>query len=991
MGQYSSSPSNPLDNRIPTRQQSSGIHSTMRESATSSNNSLSVSDFNSSIDTTSATLRSPVTAIGNKTLSNSEDQNRESSSRSQNAFSSISSSGSSSTENTSDCGNSSNSASSRSRRISRHLTSLGLMQQSVHHQENHHLHSRSTNPSISATSVVGGVDRSLEPSTQNERAYSSLEPFTRRIESEDGSLQNTSSYSSGNSTGQSSGPSSRISQSRSHSPRRVHSGSVRDGYRIIPTSTSRVLGTLSSGVTSSSSTVPSTLSKRRNNSLTAAPSDSASSSSSNGESQRSSILNGSFLRNRFSRMRSSLSNSSSQPSSITSSPSRRNGPPPPPPVPTEPPIRSSRYSTDILSPFVSSSPDQPSSDDDNVNAEISEPSTASGTNRVDSSLRPEPTYFRRRPRPHTATDTTNALATGLTPLPLFSHSASSAQASSLATSLTSGTRNNFSSQSTTRSRHTSRTRSWRDTDSARDLTNAISSDTTTRLRPGEDQAAMLSRLLSIAAAATAASLVGNTNESFLSSSSPLSSQNSADSNGTENDQPVSDDERDGLVDGSFDGFLRALQNGRLAAELRNESNNNNNNNNNNSNNNNNNNNNSNSSNTDGENNEQRPALNFFRMFRFGASENNSGSGSRMVPVIIVGIRSISAQSSVNGSGANANDPSTPFLDSLPISTAMGGSTFGGLSSERPSRRRRRSEASEATSLNNDRRRRPLGLSSLFPEFNSGDTNSHDSDDDLDLNEVLEYGEDSDMDVDVEEGDDRSTRSSDRLWSRRSSLRSTLSHLNGDINDVDNNDHLDDETITSENNRRFGHSAHRHSHSHSSAATTDGSTREGSNGSNGGNMRSWIIYVLGGSYPENHPILTTPSLFTDSPTYEDMLLLSSFIGPAKPPVATQQDVERSGGEFIANDDHVSEKCLVCLSEFEKNESCRKLKGCGHMFHKACIDEWLTTGRNSCPLCRAVGVLESNEDSSSLLSTSMSQPAEQNAPETTASVTDLDAIE
>ena len=27
-------------------------------------------------------------------------------------------------------------------------------------------------------------------------------------------------------------------------------------------------------------------------------------------------------------------------------------------------------------------------------------------------------------------------------------------------------------------------------------------------------------------------------------------------------------------------------------------------------------------------------------------------------------------------------------------------------------------------------------------------------------------------------------------------------------------------------------------------------------------RTWIVYVLGGSYPEDHPILTTPSLFTD---------------------------------------------------------------------------------------------------------------------------------
>ena len=55
-------------------------------------------------------------------------------------------------------------------------------------------------------------------------------------------------------------------------------------------------------------------------------------------------------------------------------------------------------------------------------------------------------------------------------------------------------------------------------------------------------------------------------------------------------------------------------------------------------------------------------------------------------------------------------------------------------------------------------------------------------------------------------------------------------------------------------------------------------------------------MLGGSYPENHPILTTPSLFTENPTYEDMVLLSALLGPAKPPVASATDVETAGGLY-----------------------------------------------------------------------------------------------
>jgi len=125
-----------------------------------------------------------------------------------------------------------------------------------------------------------------------------------------------------------------------------------------------------------------------------------------------------------------------------------------------------------------------------------------------------------------------------------------------------------------------------------------------------------------------------------------------------------------------------------------------------------------------------------------------------------------------------------------------------------------------------------------------------------------------------------------------------------------------------------------------------------------NTRSWIIYVLGGSYPENHPILTTPSLFTDSPSYEDMMLLSTLLGPAKPPVASQNDVAGAGGLYRIEQSSDTEKaglvavaaegenrivlepdqrCLVCLCDFEREEEARQLTKCNHLFHKECIDE------------------------------------------------------
>ena len=86
----------------------------------------------------------------------------------------------------------------------------------------------------------------------------------------------------------------------------------------------------------------------------------------------------------------------------------------------------------------------------------------------------------------------------------------------------------------------------------------------------------------------------------------------------------------------------------------------------------------------------------------------------------------------------------------------------------------------------------------------------------------------------------------------------------------------------------------------------------------------------------------------------MLLLSSLLGPAKPPVASREDVASAPGvyrirgtsdallaEGPAGSSRIqigpAERCLVCLCDYELNEEVRQLANCGHLYHRECIDE------------------------------------------------------
>ncbi len=49
--------------------------------------------------------------------------------------------------------------------------------------------------------------------------------------------------------------------------------------------------------------------------------------------------------------------------------------------------------------------------------------------------------------------------------------------------------------------------------------------------------------------------------------------------------------------------------------------------------------------------------------------------------------------------------------------------------------------------------------------------------------------------------------------------------------------------------------------------------------------------------------------------------------------------------------VGKECSICKENYKSGEYYRELCGCGHCYHKKCVDEWFFRSKTySCPLCR-----------------------------------------
>lgn len=94
------------------------------------------------------------------------------------------------------------------------------------------------------------------------------------------------------------------------------------------------------------------------------------------------------------------------------------------------------------------------------------------------------------------------------------------------------------------------------------------------------------------------------------------------------------------------------------------------------------------------------------------------------------------------------------------------------------------------------------------------------------------------------------------------------------------------------------------------SATDTNTPSSSTSNEEPPRQTWVVYVFGGTYPEDHPILQRPSILSDNPTYEDLLDLEALMGQARPPVATTEEVSNSGGLF-----YVGKPNEICEEDYQ----------------------------------------------------------------------------
>jgi len=83
----------------------------------------------------------------------------------------------------------------------------------------------------------------------------------------------------------------------------------------------------------------------------------------------------------------------------------------------------------------------------------------------------------------------------------------------------------------------------------------------------------------------------------------------------------------------------------------------------------------------------------------------------------------------------------------------------------------------------------------------------------------------------------------------------------------------------------------------------------------------------------------------TPEDYDLLLRLDDTVPKKD-VLSAAEVANALAQRLA--ESTDDECPICASEFEPTEMVAVLS-CGHVYHSGCVQNWLTMGRNTCPMC------------------------------------------
>ncbi|CAO1630367.1 unnamed protein product [Parajaminaea phylloscopi] len=161
---------------------------------------------------------------------------------------------------------------------------------------------------------------------------------------------------------------------------------------------------------------------------------------------------------------------------------------------------------------------------------------------------------------------------------------------------------------------------------------------------------------------------------------------------------------------------------------------------------------------------------------------------------------------------------------------------------------------------------------------------------------------------------------------------------------------------------------------------------------------FLILVSGGHYPRSHPLLNSPPQMAAREFLILIEVLANLNGSAaaaaaaaaarkKDQTASKEEIQGSGlrvalwadlkassvGADAAEGStttttntksdsasiheipalRAGDRCGICLEEWADADSCRIL-GCKHVYHTACVDEWLEKSSNTCPMCRVQAV-------------------------------------